>query len=95
MSASAVGFYGVSATDTFDEKSAAGSDYLAEVCREWEAAAQEALGRVVIVRTGIVLSTEGGALAKMVPVFNMFGGAPPPGAGLLCHDRRPDTSARR
>jgi NAD dependent epimerase/dehydratase family enzyme len=74
VSSSAVGFYGTSQTGTFDERSENGSDYLAEVCREWEAAANEADTRVVIVRTGIVLSTQGGALAKMMPIFNLFGG---------------------
>lgn len=49
------------------------------MCRDWEAAAQEAapLGvRVAIVRIGIVLARDGGALGKMLPVFNMFAGGP-------------------
>lgn len=79
VSASAVGYYGVSETATFKESSAAGSDYLAEICREWEGAAATAKGvRTVIVRTGIVLAKEGGALAKMIPVFSIFTGAQPP-----------------
>ena len=50
-SASAVGFYGSSLSQTFNEGSNSGSDYLAEVCREWEAAAQGAqIDRVVVVR---------------------------------------------
>ena len=49
-SASAVGFYGSSLSQTFNEGSNSGSDYLAEVCREWEAAAQGAqIDRVVVV----------------------------------------------
>lgn len=82
VSSSAVGFYGTSETGTFNEESECGRDYLAGVCRAWEEAAQGAETRVVIVRTGIVLSTSGGALAKMIPIFNMFGGAPVPAFGL-------------
>lgn len=76
VNASAVGFYGTSETATFNEESSSGNDYLAEVCREWEAAAMAASCRVVVLRTGIVLAKEGGALAKMVPVFQMFAGGP-------------------
>ncbi|KAK9806784.1 hypothetical protein WJX72_002731 [[Myrmecia] bisecta] len=77
VSSSAVGFYGVSETQTFSEASSSGSDYLAEVCREWEAAAKRAQAtRVVLIRTGIVLAREGGALGKMLPVFNIFAGGP-------------------
>lgn len=58
-----------------NESSPSGSDYLAEICREWEAAAQEAKGiRVVMLRTGIVLAKEGGALGRMLPVFQIFAG---------------------
>ena len=72
-----VGFYGNSQNQTFNENSSAGQDYLAEVCRDWEAAAQKAkTKRIVIIRTGIVLSKEGGALAKMLPIFNIFAGGP-------------------
>ena len=76
VNASAVGYYGTSETATFNEESSSGDDYLAEVCREWEAAAMGADCRVVVLRTGIVLAKEGGALAKMVPVFQMFAGGP-------------------
>jgi NAD dependent epimerase/dehydratase family enzyme len=74
VNSSAVGFYGVSGDEALNEASRSGSDYLAQVCCEWEAAASEANTRVVILRTGIVLSKAGGALAKMIPVFSMFGG---------------------
>ena len=71
------GYYGNSQNQTFNESSNSGQDYLAEVCRDWEAAAQQAkTQRVVIVRTGIVLAKEGGALAKMLPIFNIFAGGP-------------------
>ncbi|KAL3144473.1 hypothetical protein ABBQ32_004213 [Trebouxia sp. C0010 RCD-2024] len=76
-SASAVGYYGNSQNQTFNESSNSGGDYLAEVCRDWEAAAEQAkTKRVVIMRTGIVLAKEGGALAKMLPIFNIFAGGP-------------------
>eukprot|EP00884_Botryococcus_braunii_P001121 jgi/Botrbrau1/11009/Bobra.101_1s0007.1 len=77
VSTSAVGFYGTSDTASFAESSSAGSDYLAEVCQQWEAAANEAqVDRVVIIRTGIVLAKEGGALGKMLPMFQIFVGGP-------------------
>eukprot|EP00271_Cylindrocystis_brebissonii_P014750 TRINITY_DN36263_c0_g1_i1.p1 TRINITY_DN36263_c0_g1~~TRINITY_DN36263_c0_g1_i1.p1 ORF type:complete len:405 (+),score=55.79 TRINITY_DN36263_c0_g1_i1:246-1460(+) len=78
VSSSALGFYGTSDGLAFDEESPAGSDYLAEVCREWEAAARDASEgvRLVLVRTGIVLDRDGGALAKMLPIFNIFAGGP-------------------
>ncbi|XP_022135861.1 epimerase family protein SDR39U1 homolog, chloroplastic isoform X2 [Momordica charantia] len=78
VSATAVGYYGTSETAVFDERSPSGNDYLAEVCREWEATA---LGvnkdvRVALIRIGVVLGKEGGALAKMIPLFMMFAGGP-------------------
>ncbi|GLC74878.1 hypothetical protein PLESTF_001567200 [Pleodorina starrii] len=79
ISASAVGFYGISSTATYTEDSPSGNDYLAEVCRAWEAAAQSASSvgaRVAILRFGIVLAPEGGALGKMLPVFQIFAGGP-------------------
>lgn len=76
ISSSAVGYYGANDYTTFNESSDSGSDYLAEVCREWEAAAGKAQTRVVILRTGIVLAREGGALSKMIPVFQIFAGGP-------------------
>lgn len=72
--ASAVGFYGSRGDETLTEASPAGEGFLADVCKAWEAEAEraEALGvRVVTVRTGIVLAKEGGALAKMLPLFRM------------------------
>ncbi len=75
---SAIGFYG--AYDNggeFDEGSSPGSDFLAGLCVAWEAEAHplSAMGcRVVFLRTGIVLSRKGGALAKMLPPFRFFVG---------------------
>ncbi|MGA8098832.1 MAG: TIGR01777 family oxidoreductase [Candidatus Cybelea sp.] len=79
VSASAVGYYGTSETETFVEESPPGDDFLARVCVGWEREAQRAstLGmRVAVVRTGIALGTDGGALPKMLPAFRLgIGGA--------------------
>jgi uncharacterized protein len=77
VSASAVGYYGDRGNELLREESGSGSDFLAEVCKAWEAAAdpaREAGIRVVHPRFGLVLSTEGGALARMLPVFRLGGG---------------------
>ena len=74
ISASAIGYYGTSRTATFSESSPPGSDFLARVCIGWEAEAARArdLGlRVAIVRTGLVLGADGGALAKLLPLFKI------------------------
>lgn len=78
VNASAIGFYGTSETATFDENSASGNDFLAEVCQKWEAEAQKVKDvgvRLVILRFGIVLG-DGGALSKMIPAFKLFAGGP-------------------
>jgi uncharacterized protein len=83
VSASAVGYYGTSETATFAETSPPANDFLALVCVAWEREARRAadLGmRVAIVRTGIALGTDGGALAKMLPPFR-FGIGGPLGSG--------------
>ena len=77
VSASAVGYYGDRGDELLREDSEPGWDFLAEVCRAWEAAAdpaREAGIRVVHPRNGIVLSTEGGALARTLPIFKLGGG---------------------
>lgn len=74
ISSSAVGFYGNRGDEKLDEASAAGRGFMSEVCQEWEREAGRAsdLGvRVVLVRTGVVLSAEGGALEKMLPPFKL------------------------
>ena len=76
---SAVGYYGTSETATYTETNPPGNDFLADVCQAWEAAALEAQNygtRTVILRFGIVLAKEGGALAKMILAFNTFVGGP-------------------
>lgn len=79
VSATAVGYYGTSETDSFDESSPSGNDYLAHVCREWEGRARQVKQehvRLVLIRIGVVLGKDGGALAKMIPLFMMFAGGP-------------------
>jgi uncharacterized protein (TIGR01777 family) len=74
IGASAVGYYGNRGEEELTEQSTAGNDFLAEVCREWEAATAplEAAGvRVVHLRFGMILSCEGGALARMFPIFRL------------------------
>ena len=76
--ASASGYYGPRGSEPVDETEPPGSDWLAEVCARWERQAETAkVGtRTVIVRTGIVLDAEGGALAKMLPPFKAGIGGP-------------------
>ncbi|MFQ5696909.1 MAG: TIGR01777 family oxidoreductase [Myxococcota bacterium] len=79
LAASAVGFYGDRADQWLDESSAPGEGFLAQVCREWEAAtrpARDAGVRVVNLRIGIVLSRAGGALAALLWPFRMGLGGP-------------------
>ena len=78
VNASAIGFYGTSEIATYTENSSAGNDFLAQVCQKWEAEAKKVEDldtRLVILRFGIVLGN-GGALAKMIPPFQMFAGGP-------------------
>jgi uncharacterized protein len=74
LSGSAIGIYGNRGDELLDESSAQGSDFLARVCVEWEAAARpaaEAGVRVVHLRTGLVLAAHGGALAKLLLPFRL------------------------
>jgi uncharacterized protein (TIGR01777 family) len=79
VSASAIGYYGISRTATYTEASPPGDDFLARVCAAWEAEANTAaaLGvRIAIVRTGLVLGRDGGVLAKLLPLFRSGLGGP-------------------
>jgi len=79
LNASAVGYYGPRGEEPIGEEVEAGTDFLAQLCREWEAEAKKAekLGvRVICLRTGIALGPGGGALAKMIPPFKFFVGGP-------------------
>ena len=74
LSGSAIGAYGPSDSRELDEASAPGTDFLAGLVRQWEAAAAPAVdggARVAFLRTGIVLSPGGGALKKMLPLFKL------------------------
>jgi uncharacterized protein len=83
VSGSAIGFYGDRGSEGLDETSSPGTGFLADVCQVWESAAREAetFGtRVVLLRTGLVLSPNGGALAKLSPLFRAaLGGRVGPG----------------
>ena len=90
ISASAIGYYGSfdNCSDTPDivESGPKGRDFLAKICIDWEKEALEAEEtgvRLVLLRTGIVLSTKGGMLQKMLAPFNFFLGGPI-GSGLQC-----------
>jgi hypothetical protein len=71
VSASAIGYYGDRADEELTEDSPPGDDFLAGVCREWEAEATRSGIRTVCVRIGIVLGPGGGALARMLTPFKM------------------------
>src|SRR6267142_866244 len=74
ISASAIGYYGDRGDLILTEDSAPGNDFLADVCREWEKATESAPKkgiRVVNARFGVILSADGGALAKMLTPFRM------------------------
>jgi len=74
VNASAVGFYGDRGDEELTEDSAPGTGFLAELCRRWEEAtapAAEAGVRVVRLRSGVVLSAAGGALARQLPLFRL------------------------
>lgn len=74
LSGSAIGYYGDHGDRVIDESTGAGDDFPARVCVQWEACAQPAVDsdiRVAFLRTGIVQSTEGGALAKQLPFFKL------------------------
>lgn len=72
LSASAIGYYGANRGDEeLTEESSNGSDFLADVCAKWEAASRGAGVRTVNLRFGVVLTKEGGALGKLLPIFKM------------------------
>ena len=78
VSSSAVGFYGVRGDEPLTESSPAGADYLGQVGQLWEAAASGASkhSRVVLLRTGLVLARDGGALPQLALPFKLFAGGP-------------------
>jgi len=87
LSASAVGYYGNTGDRVTDETGPSGTGFLAEVCRDWEAATQKAVdagARVVNLRTGLVLAPAGGLLGLLRPLFKAFlGGRLGPGTQYM------------
>ncbi len=89
LSASAIGYYGsfdsCEETTELDEGAPAGDDFLAKICLDWEKATGELSSevRLVLLRTGIVLSTKGGMLQQLLLPFNLFLGGPV-GSGRQC-----------
>ena len=87
LSSSAVGYYGDTGDRAVDETAPSGEGFLASVCREWEEAtepAERADLRVVHLRSGVVLSTKGGPLARQLPVFRLgLGGRNGPGTQYI------------
>src|SRR5207244_89724 len=73
INASAVGYYGARGDETLDENAAPGSGFLAGVVKQWETLAREAedITRVSILRFGVVLAKDGGALKKMLLPFKL------------------------
>ncbi len=79
LQGSAVGYYGPRGAEELTEESGSGGDFLARICRQWEEASAgvEDLGvRRAVLRTGVVLAREGGALPKMLLPFRLFAGGP-------------------
>ena len=79
VSGSAVGYYGPRGDEVVDEATPAGDDFLSRVCVAWEAEARKAAVagvRVALVRTGLVLAREGGALPRLVLPFRLGAGGP-------------------
>lgn len=79
LSASAVGYYGDGQEQVLTEGNPAGKDFLATLAQDWEGAAREAESRgwrVALLRFGVILGSDGGALAQMLPAFKFFAGGP-------------------
>jgi uncharacterized protein len=78
VNASAIGFYGPCGDEIVTEESPPGNDFLAQACVEWEDAARSlaSTARLAIIRIGVVLSPDGGALAKMLTPFKLGVGGP-------------------
>jgi uncharacterized protein len=79
ISASAVGIYGNRGNEEINESSSTADDFLARICKDWEESALKAknLGlRTAIIRIGVVIGKDGGALKKMLPIFKLGAGGP-------------------
>ena len=78
INGSAIGIYGDRGDEALTEESSLGADFLATVCKDWEAEAMKASDRtrVVLLRTGLVLAKDGGALPPLARPFHVFAGGP-------------------
>jgi hypothetical protein len=79
VSTSAVGVYGSRGVEELNENSTLGNDFLAKLCQDWEAEAymaKDLVQRVGVIRVGVVLGKNGGALKKMLPIFKLGAGGP-------------------
>ena len=86
VSGSAVGWYGPRGAEPVDESAKPGTDFLAQVCVDWEKAAEEAQEfgiRTALLRTGIVMTPDGGALGRMLPPFKAGVGGPVAGGAQM------------
>ncbi len=93
INASAIGYYGTSEDELFTEVSPSGNDFLSSLCLQWEELASEKTRatRLCIIRIGIVIGSDGGALAKMLPVFKAgLGGPIGPGTQWMSWIHRTD-----
>ena len=98
LSASAVGWYGDRGDERLDESAGPGTGFLADVVQRWEAAtaaASDAGVRVVHLRTGVVLSADGGALGKVLPLFKLGLGGTLGSGSSGCRGSRSPTSSPR
>ncbi len=79
IQSSAIGYYGARGDEGLDEQSDPANDFLANLCQQWEAVTKpvEQMGvRRVVIRTGVVLSPEGGAFTRLLLPFKLFAGGP-------------------
>jgi len=79
VQSSAIGYYSARGDEDLDEESRPGNDFLADVCKQWEAVTRPAedMGvRRVVIRTGVVLTLEGGAFTRLLLPFKLFAGGP-------------------
>ena len=79
VAASAVGFYGVKSNHEITEEDGPGTDFMADVCCDWERESENLVGQSInrlVIRTGVVLSAKGGALKKMLLPYKLFVGGP-------------------
>ena len=78
ISASAIGYYPVNGQSIIDEQSSKGSGFLSDLCEEWERATESLTKaeRKIVMRLGVILGPESGALNKLLPIFKLGGGGP-------------------